>query len=171
MTTHTQKASMAMSDDELVAKLRDLVDNQEGGDAVVLVQRQLFNRVVGRLAARIRETGAGRVRVKPLEWEKYNPEEFRAFTPFGTYWCGRSGWSYTDGDWQPGDFATAQADYEARILSTLTQPQADEVTEEMVADGYAAFVGASEWQDWDEDEIKSLVRAALLAALQAEGGE
>jgi len=37
--------------DELVEKLRDLVDNQEGGDAVVLLQRQLFNRVVGRLSA------------------------------------------------------------------------------------------------------------------------
>ena len=42
----------SVSDDELIAQLRRLVDDQEGGDAVVLVQRQLFNRVVGRLAAR-----------------------------------------------------------------------------------------------------------------------
>jgi hypothetical protein len=42
---------MTVTDEELVAHLRQLVDDQEGGDAVVLVQRQLFNRVVGRLAA------------------------------------------------------------------------------------------------------------------------
>lgn len=37
--------------DDLVSQLRRLVDDQSDGDAVVLVQRQLFNRVVGRLAA------------------------------------------------------------------------------------------------------------------------
>ncbi len=35
----------------LVAKLRALVDDQPDGDAVVLVQRQLFNKVVGALAS------------------------------------------------------------------------------------------------------------------------
>lgn len=38
-------------DQALIERLRNLVDNQTGGDAVVLVQRQLFNKVVGRLSA------------------------------------------------------------------------------------------------------------------------
>lgn len=41
----------------LVARLRELVDGQEGGDAVVLVQRQLLNKVVGQLAAFVKKEG------------------------------------------------------------------------------------------------------------------
>lgn len=43
--------SALAEDVELIARLRRLVDDQTGGDALVLVQRQLFNKVVGRLAA------------------------------------------------------------------------------------------------------------------------
>ena len=58
-TVSTERQSNA----ELVEQLRRLVDDQEDGDAVVLVQRQLFNRVVGRLA----ETLASHTQ-SPAEW-------------------------------------------------------------------------------------------------------
>ncbi|UFS83162.1 hypothetical protein LPB79_12990 [Rhizobium sp. T136] len=46
-----EKGDWRQDDKALIARLRDLVDNQSGGDAVMLVQRQLFNKAVGRLAA------------------------------------------------------------------------------------------------------------------------
>lgn len=46
------------TDRQLVERLRNLVDNQTGGDALVLVQRQLFNKVVGRLFALCAERDA-----------------------------------------------------------------------------------------------------------------
>lgn len=55
-----------MSDTELVAQLRRLVDEQSDGDAVVLVQRQLFNRVVGRLA--MAERAAAATSPSPIEY-------------------------------------------------------------------------------------------------------
>lgn len=39
------------------------------------------------------------------------------------------------------------------------------VTDEMVDLGYQAFIKASDWQDWEAAEIKSLIRTALSAAL------
>jgi hypothetical protein len=47
----TARAEGVADTQALIDQLRRLVDNQTGGDALVLVQRQLFNRVVGRLAA------------------------------------------------------------------------------------------------------------------------
>lgn len=45
------KPTPTPDDAALLERLRNLVDNQTGGDALVLVQRQLFNKVVGRLSA------------------------------------------------------------------------------------------------------------------------
>lgn len=60
-------SSERQSNSELVDQLRRLVDEQEGGDAVVLVQRQLFNRVVGRLAETLRRSSSrGEVRREEL---------------------------------------------------------------------------------------------------------
>ena len=44
-----------MGTKELIERLRRLVDDQEGGDAVVLVQRQMFNKTVGSLASQAAE--------------------------------------------------------------------------------------------------------------------
>lgn len=38
------------------------------------------------------------------------------------------------------------------------------VTDEQVEAAYWAFIKASDWQDWDADEIRTLIRAALSAA-------
>ena len=55
----------------LIADLRRLVDSQTGGDALVLVQRQLFNHTVGRLAALVAERDEARERTNAAI-EDYN---------------------------------------------------------------------------------------------------
>lgn len=49
--TTVTRTGRSEEDQKLIDRLRSLVDNQTGGDALVLVQRQLFNKVVGRLSS------------------------------------------------------------------------------------------------------------------------
>lgn len=52
----------------LIERLRQLVDDQEGGDAVVLVQRQMFNRTVGTLSSQAAEIERLREALGKAEW-------------------------------------------------------------------------------------------------------
>lgn len=123
-----------VSDDAaLVERLRRLVDNQTGGDAVVLVQRQLFNRVVGRLAAL---AARPKPRVKALTWRVGYCDDAvnitQASAMGGVYQVRET----NDDVWldMPGHdpvlcrtathaVSLANEDHEARILATLEDGQ------------------------------------------------
>lgn len=120
----------------LISQLRRLVDEQEGGDAVVLVQRQLFNRVVGALAASlptppVSEEG---VAIKELEWEgRALTLGWHVRTILGTYdiWVDQTrppdakwfmGPEGNRATWHPSleaAKAAAQQDFNTRIRSAL----------------------------------------------------
>lgn len=117
---------MTASDDDMIRR----------GDAIAALRSADLPFGYGHAAEVIRAVPAVQVAVKPLEWETFSTECERAFTVAGRYevfWGFRSGQVCLDmrgrTTWHCGieaAKAAAQADYEARIRSTLTaQPSPD----------------------------------------------
>lgn len=156
MTTHTQEASMAVSNEELAAKLdvwAYYLSNTLGRD-------HSDSAAVRLAAARLRETGTGRV-------QPVTSDDAVAFIETACRnWADMPELSLAD----ITDVAAALYQFLA-ARSTFTQPQADEVTEAMVeaaAKAAARFDeerGEGSQLDWRL--YAGVARAALLAALQA----
>jgi hypothetical protein len=106
---------------DIVEWLRDASDVEAGGSDVAVMCAAAAEEIERLRAA---------PKVKPLEWEEYTLEELAttsALSPFGRFFANKIMW------WGPGVVvstgynceeqtqAAAQADYERRILSALTQ--------------------------------------------------
>lgn len=135
-------------------------DVQEGGDAVVLVQRQLFNRVVGRLDRLSRRASNAAGTVKELEWIDHTEGPGCPIRRIAQPFAGHVIWifqaretdlwylSYNNG--LRGKFlvkgtedeakAAAQADFTQRILSSLEPASSVEGEEPVAEDDVIALI-------------------------------
>ena len=152
-----------VSDADLIDQLRRLVDEQEGGDAVVLVQRQLFNRIVGRLSALSRRSPS----LSGGEVVAWVTADILAAMKRGERVV--PGWKRSD-DFciplytHPKEAEVTVTEEMVEIACKTTDPllfSGDAQTEHMAASPYKV--------DHVKDLVRTKMRAALVAALSRKG--